>query len=59
MKENLGDLLQVGQGLNARFLPRPKHASHFAWPKYKDLLEWIKENGVTMQELDEIGSVCA
>ena len=24
---------EVGQGLNARFLPRPKHASHFAWPK--------------------------
>ena len=50
MKENLGDLLRVGPGLNARFLPRPKHASHFAWPKYEDLLEWIKENGVTMQE---------
>ena len=50
MKENLGDLLRVGLGLNARFLPGPKHASHFAWPKYEDLLEWIKENGVTMQE---------
>ena len=50
MKKNLGDLLRVGQWLNARLLPRPKHASHFAWPKYEDLLEWIKENGITMQE---------